>query len=65
MKNKLVFVWLAVVCVVGLAVPGKAQDAPKPRLPVIDMHLLRPARQRMARGAFVHLSGYGFRGFRS
>lgn len=39
MKNKLVFVWLAVVCAVGLAVPGMAQDAPKPRLPVIDMHL--------------------------
>ena len=39
MKNELVFVWVAVVCVVGLAAPTIAQDAPKQRLPIIDMHL--------------------------
>ena len=39
MKNKFVFVWVAVVCVVGLAAPAMAQDAPKQRPPIIDMHL--------------------------
>ncbi len=39
MKNKLVFGWIAVVCVVGLAAPAMAQDAPKQRPPIIDMHL--------------------------
>jgi len=39
MKNKLVFVWVAVVCVVGLAAPAFAQDAPLQRPPIIDMHL--------------------------
>jgi len=39
MKTKFVFVWVAVVCVVGLAAPAMAQDAPKQRSPVIDMHL--------------------------
>src|SRR5260370_9018769 len=39
MKNKLVFVQVAAVCVVGLAAPAIAQDAPKQRPPIIDMHL--------------------------
>jgi predicted TIM-barrel fold metal-dependent hydrolase len=39
MKNKLVLVWVAVVCFVGLGVPAAAQDAPKQRPPIIDMHL--------------------------
>lgn len=39
MKNLLAFVWITVVCVVGLGAPAMAQDAPKPRSPVIDMHL--------------------------
>jgi predicted TIM-barrel fold metal-dependent hydrolase len=39
MKNKLVLVWVAVVCVVGLGAPAAAQDAPKQRPPIIDMHL--------------------------
>ncbi len=39
MKNKFVFVWVVVVCVVGLAAPAMAQDAPKQRPPIIDMHL--------------------------
>lgn len=39
MKNKLVFVRVAAVCVVGLAAPAIAQDAPKQRPPIIDMHL--------------------------
>jgi len=39
MKHTLVFVLIAVACVVGLAAPAAAQDAPKQRLPIIDMHL--------------------------
>jgi uncharacterized protein len=39
MKRKLAFISLAVVCVVGLAAPAMAQDVPKQRPPVIDMHL--------------------------
>ncbi len=39
MKNKLVLLWAAVVCVVGLAAPAMAQDAPKKPPPIIDMHL--------------------------
>jgi predicted TIM-barrel fold metal-dependent hydrolase len=39
MKNKLVLVCVAVVCVVGLSAPAIAQDAPKQRPPIIDMHL--------------------------
>ncbi len=39
MKSKLVLAWVAVVCVVGLAAPAFAQDAPKQPLPIIDMHL--------------------------
>jgi uncharacterized protein len=38
-KEKLVFLFFAGVCVVGLAAPAVAQDAPKQRPPVIDMHL--------------------------
>jgi hypothetical protein len=39
MKNKLVFVLVAVVCVVGLTASAIAQNAPKQRPPIIDMHL--------------------------
>ncbi len=39
MKNKRVSVWVAVVGLVSLATPGMAQDAPKQRPPIIDMHL--------------------------
>ena len=39
MNSKLVLVWVAVVCIVRLAAPAMAQDAPKQRLPIIDMHL--------------------------
>ena len=39
MKNQLAFVWVAVVCVVGLGAPAAAQDAPIQRPPIIDMHL--------------------------
>ena len=39
MKNKLVFACVAVVSVVGLASPAMAQNAPKQRSPIIDMHL--------------------------
>jgi uncharacterized protein len=39
MKRKLAFVSLAVVCVVGLGTTSAAQDVPKQRPPVIDMHL--------------------------
>ncbi len=39
MKRMLTFLWVAVVCLVGLVVPAMAQDAPKQRPPVIDMHL--------------------------
>ncbi len=39
MKNKLVFVWVGVVCVIGLGAPAAAQDGPKQRPPIIDMHL--------------------------
>jgi predicted TIM-barrel fold metal-dependent hydrolase len=39
MKQKLAFIWVAVVCFGGLAAPAAAQDAPKQRPPVIDMHL--------------------------
>jgi len=39
MKNKLVLVWVAVVCFVGLGAPAIAQDEPKQRPPIIDMHL--------------------------
>ncbi len=41
MKNKLVSAGVAVMCVVGLGAPAPAaaQDAPKQRPPIIDMHL--------------------------
>jgi len=39
MKHALAIVWVAVVCVAGLGAPATAQDAPKQRAPVIDMHL--------------------------
>ncbi len=39
MKNKLGFVCVAVVCVIGLAAPAMAQNASKQRPAVIDMHL--------------------------
>jgi hypothetical protein len=39
MKHVLAFVWVAVVCVVGLGAPTSAQDAPKQPPPIIDMHL--------------------------
>jgi len=39
MKHILAFVWVAVVCFAGLGAPAAAQDAPKQRLPIIDMHL--------------------------
>ena len=39
MKNKRVSVWVAVVGLVSLATPGMAQDAPKQRPPIINMHL--------------------------
>ncbi len=39
MKNKLVLVWVAVVCVVGLGGSAAAQDATKRPPPIIDMHL--------------------------
>ena len=39
MKNKLVFVWVAVVCLIGLGASAVAQDAPIQRPPIIDMHL--------------------------
>lgn len=39
MKRRLAFVWAAVVCVAGLGGPATAQDAPKQRPPIIDMHL--------------------------
>ena len=39
MKNKLVFVLVAVVCFAGLRAPAAAQDAPRQRPPIIDMHL--------------------------
>ena len=39
MKNKLVFVWVAVVCLTGLGASAVAQDAPIQRPPIIDMHL--------------------------
>lgn len=39
MKHLIAIVWVAIVCVVGLGGSARAQDAPKRRLPVIDMHL--------------------------
>jgi len=39
MKHIFASVSLAVVCAVGLGATAAAQDAPKQRLPVIDMHL--------------------------
>src|SRR5713226_2324331 len=39
MKQKLAFIWVAVVCFGGLAAPATAQDVSKKRPPVIDMHL--------------------------
>lgn len=39
MKIRLASIWVAFACVVGLAAPSMAQDAPKQRSPVIDMHL--------------------------
>jgi uncharacterized protein len=39
MKHMLAFVWIAVVCFAGLGAPAAAQDAPKQRPPIIDMHL--------------------------
>lgn len=39
MNKKLVFVGLAIVCVVGLGAPAVGQDVPKQRPPIIDMHL--------------------------
>lgn len=39
MKHILASAWVAVVCIVGLGAPAAAQDAPKQRLPIIDMHL--------------------------
>ncbi len=39
MKHMLGLVWIAVVCFAGLGAPAAAQDAPKQRLPIIDMHL--------------------------
>jgi len=39
MKTRHVLEWIALVCVVGLATRAVAQDAPKQRPPIIDMHL--------------------------
>jgi uncharacterized protein len=39
MKHTLVGGWILVVCSAGLAASAAAQGAPKPRAPVIDMHL--------------------------
>ena len=39
MNNSRVFVGVAIVCVVSLAVPTRAQEAPKQHPAVIDMHL--------------------------
>jgi len=39
MKHALAIVWVAVVCFAGLGAPASAQDAPKQRPPIIDMHL--------------------------
>src|SRR5207245_8995382 len=39
MKQKLAFIWVAVVCFAALGAPAEAQNPPKPRAPVIDMHL--------------------------
>ncbi len=39
MKHVLAIVWVAVACVAGLGAPATAQDAPKQRPPIIDMHL--------------------------
>jgi hypothetical protein len=53
MKKKLV-VWVAAVCVVGLAAPAMAQDVPKQRPPVIDMHLhALPAKRWPGGPAFI------------
>ncbi len=39
MKYLLAFVWVVVVCFAELGTPAEAQDAPKQRPPIIDMHL--------------------------
>jgi predicted TIM-barrel fold metal-dependent hydrolase len=39
MKHVLAIVWVAVACVAALEAPATAQDAPKQRPPIIDMHL--------------------------
>lgn len=39
MRNKLVLAWISVVCIVTVATSAMAQNAPKERPPVIDMHL--------------------------
>jgi predicted TIM-barrel fold metal-dependent hydrolase len=39
MKHTLGFVWITVVCVAALGAPTAAQDLPKQRPPIIDMHL--------------------------
>src|SRR5713101_8049098 len=39
MKQKLAFIGVAVVSFAALGAPAEAQNPPKPRAPVIDMHL--------------------------
>ena len=39
MKHALALAWVVVVCFAGLGAPTVAQDAPKQRPPIIDMHL--------------------------
>jgi len=39
MKHMLDFLWIVIVCLVGLGAPAAAQDVPKQRPPIIDMHL--------------------------
>src|SRR5712691_9929719 len=61
MKQKLAFIWVAVVCFAALGAPAEAQNPPKPRAPVIDMHLHAfPAKEGWPGGPSLLCPGQDF-----